>query len=131
MLLIFQTSCAMIDVVYNNCALGGVFDTLLSSNGLKRSINLRRQTAEMSKHRIQRVQGDDAEIRKVEFMVLGTVVLKDGLDQELSTKNVFLKLMAIETDHRGISQRIGIVNDKVAVCDWIECEPQWRTVFLL
>lgn len=131
MLLIFQTSCGTIDVVYNDCALGGVFDTLLSSDGLRRTINLRRQTAEMSKRRIQRVQDNDIEIRNVEFVVLGTVMLKEDLDKEVSTANAYLKLMAIKTDDRGVSERIGIVNDKVAVRDWLACSPQWRTVFLI
>ena len=131
MLLIFQTSCATIDVVYNDCALGGVFDTLLSSDGLRRTINLRRQTAEMSKRRIQRVQDNDIEIRNVEFVVLGTVMLNEDLDKEVSTANAYLKLMAVKTDDRGVSERIGIVNDKVAVRDWLACSPQWRTVFLI
>jgi hypothetical protein len=131
MLLIFQTSCATIDVVYNSCALGGVFDTLLSSDGLKRTINLRREAAAANRKGIRRIQENDFEIRKVEFLVLGTVMLKENQDKEPSTVNVYLKLMAIQTDHRGVSERIGLVDDKVAVCDWVAWKPQWRTVFLL
>ncbi|KAF4627219.1 hypothetical protein G7Y89_g10937 [Cudoniella acicularis] len=131
MLLIFQTSCATVDVVYYSCALGGVFDTLLSSDGLKRTINTRREAAAVTRYRIQRIQGNDFEIRKVEFLVLGTAMLKKDLDKEPSAVNTYLKLMAIQTDHRGFSERIGLVNDKAAVCEWVTCRAQWRTVFLL
>ena len=42
-----------------------------------------------------------------------------------------LKLMAIETDKRGISKRIDAAEQAVEITEWLAYEPKWRTVFTL
>jgi hypothetical protein len=129
-LLVLQTSCAFLDTEADSSP-GGLFNSILSADGTKRPINLRGGAASAGRG-IRRVLPPGSEVQKVEFIVLGTFALKSGVKREKSyTEKGYLKLMAIETDDKGISQRIGIVNNKVYVEEWVAYNPKWRTVYLL
>jgi hypothetical protein len=75
--------------------------------------------------------------KEVEFVVVASCEAKPepipgspGWDQE-SLREGPLKLMAIETDQRGMSKRIDVAEQAVEITEWLAYEPKWRTVFML
>jgi hypothetical protein len=66
--------------------------------------------------------------KMVEFLVIATHGYSQG--GYYATYRGRLKLMAVETDERGISRRLDMASDSVEVDEWLAFRPIWRTVFL-
>ncbi|KAH7308338.1 heterokaryon incompatibility protein-domain-containing protein [Rhexocercosporidium sp. MPI-PUGE-AT-0058] len=130
-LMVFQTSSAFVKVEANILR-AGVYDTLFSADKELRTINLRKNAPAL----IYRMMPPDTNTETVEFIVIGTVaprpdiLTRGGMERNGETQ-AYLSLMAIETSENGVSERIGLVDGKVDVQEWLKYKPEWRTVLLL
>jgi hypothetical protein len=71
--------------------------------------------------------------REVEFVVVASCkwAYIPGSAHPEESPDGWLRLMAIETDSKGISKRIDMAEHGVSKAEWLSYEPKWRTVFML
>jgi hypothetical protein len=70
--------------------------------------------------------------KEVEFVVVASREVEPDTARKSPREAPFeLKLMAIETDQRGISKRIDVAEQAVKVTEWLAYKPKGRTVFML
>lgn len=82
-------------------------------------------SGDVSTRNIDRLSGEVDKARKIELMVVMSCFSK------LFNSSEGLKVMAIKTDERGVSRRVGLLWAAIDVNEWITYQPTWRTVFLM
>jgi hypothetical protein len=138
-LLVFQASSAFMVVTSDTSWRGrrqerdSACSVALSADG-QRKLTQIRETFDLSVS----YDSNNATI-KVEFVVVASSNARPYFTGDISPMDIGpgrpregqLKLMAIETDKRGISKRIDAAEQAVEITEWLAYEPKWRTVFML